>query len=152
LSQVHQPRKNCTDQVKNRVEVTPLSWLVHLRQVHPLQAPPAPRQHFSPSNPQPHHAPHYLPQPSFRHPHSVWSLASLVSARGGAVHHLSSCRLAPADQAAGTGTHARGIRTTRDEGGGVDGRGGTFGRYSGWVVDARIWRLCVEQCTVQTVC
>ena len=104
--ELHQPNRSDT----NRVEVTPLSWLVHLRQVHPLMAPPtsAPyfQQHFSPSNPQPHHASHHLPKPSFRHTYSVWSLASLVSAGGGAVYHFSPCRLTPSDQTAGVVTHA----------------------------------------------
>ena len=128
LSQVHQQSssgtsnsvgavlRGCTcPKCTNKAEV-PSVLLVQLRQLHPLASTPPQSNYLTLFTlPQPHHAPPHLPQPSFRHPHSVWSLASLVSARGGAVHHLSSCRLAPADQAAGTGTHARGIRTTRDE-------------------------------------
>ena len=128
LSQVHQQSssgtsnsvgavlRGCTcPKCTNKAEV-PIVLLVQLRQLHPPCEHPSSIKLSNPVYPPAiPHAPHYLPQPSFRHPHSVWSLASLVSARGGAVHHLSSCRLAPADQAAGTGTHARGIRTTRDE-------------------------------------
>ncbi len=126
----------------------------------PASAPPASTAykclffsiHFSPSNPQPDHAPHHLPKPSFRHTYSVWSLASLVSVGGGAVYHLSSCRFTSSDQTAGVVTHARGVRTVRDKGWRADGRGRTFGRNSGGVVEDWIWRLCVEQCAVQAVC
>ena len=98
--ELHQPNRSDTIILVGALETSapPISASL---QVHPYF-----QQHFSPSNPQPYHAPYHLPKPSFRHSYSVWSLASLVSAGGGAVYHFSPCRLTSSDQTAGVVTHA----------------------------------------------